>query len=237
MSNPVKPLANPARQYALEQMVMATNSSSIVSKRSVEKLYYPDEPHYFRYFVKKYQRRAPLINRGYWLRLKAIDTIIRRFLTKHRAAEKRLIVNLGCGSDVLPWQTYARYTDLCEDVLFVDIDYPELMRQKRSIVLETPQLRNILDKDFTINDLDENHVMLRSKLYCQIGCDLRELDKIEKTLAELTPLSECSVLFVAEVSITYMDTPSADALIQRTSNIGNCKSSRIKGKGTAEFCF
>lgn len=119
----------------------------------------------------------------------------------------------------------------------MDIDYPELMRQKRSIVLETPQLRNILDKDFTINDLDENHVMLRSKLYCQIGCDLRELDKIEKTLAELTPLSECSVLFVAEVSITYMDTPSADALIQRTSNIGNCKSSRIKGKGTAEFCF
>ncbi|KAG5955287.1 hypothetical protein E4U57_003581 [Claviceps arundinis] len=227
MPDHTKPLANPARQYALEQMVMATNSSSIVSKRSVENLYHPDEPHYFRYFVKKYQRRAPLINRGYWLRLKAIDTIIRRFLTKHREAEKRLIVNLGCGSDVLPWQTYARYTDLCEDVLFVDIDYPELMRQKRSIVLETPQLRNILDKDFTVNDLDENHVMLRSKLYCQIGCDLRELDKIEQTLAELIPLSECSVLFVAEVSITYMDTLSADALIQRTSNIGNL----------AEFCL
>lgn len=76
---------------------LQTNSSSIVSKRSVEKMYYPNEPHYFRYFVRKYQRRAPLINRGYWLRLRAIDVIVRRFLTKHQAKKRKLIINLGCG--------------------------------------------------------------------------------------------------------------------------------------------
>jgi tRNA wybutosine-synthesizing protein 4 len=42
-----------------------TNNSSIVSKRSVERLYFPNELHFFRYFVKKPQRRSPLINRGY----------------------------------------------------------------------------------------------------------------------------------------------------------------------------
>jgi tRNA wybutosine-synthesizing protein 4 len=42
-----------------------TNNSSIVSKRSVERLYFPNEPHFFRYFVKRPQRRSPLINRGY----------------------------------------------------------------------------------------------------------------------------------------------------------------------------
>ncbi|KAG5985120.1 hypothetical protein E4U55_001369 [Claviceps digitariae] len=226
MPNSTQYAAKLSRQHALDELIMETNSSSIVSKRSVEKLYYPNEPHYFRYFVKKYQRRAPLINRGYWLRLRAIDVLVRRFLTKHLAKKKKLIVNLGCGSDVLPWQSHARYADLCEDVMFVDIDYPELMRKKRSIVQETPQLRGILGNDFFINDSDEDHVMLRSKVYCQIGCDLRELDKLGVILNELASLSECSVLFVAEVSITYMDTQYADALIQWASEIGN-----------SEFCL
>lgn len=73
-----------------------TNSSSIVSKRSVEKFYYPLEPHFFRYFVKKFQRRAPLINRGYWLRLRAIDVMVREFLQKPGTSTK-VVVNLGCG--------------------------------------------------------------------------------------------------------------------------------------------
>ncbi|KAG6012098.1 tRNA methyltransferase ppm2, partial [Claviceps lovelessii] len=123
--------------------------------------------------------------------------------------------------DELIMESHARYADLCEDVLFVDIDYPELMRKKRSVVQETPQLRGILGKDFVINDSDGDHVMLRSELYCQIGCDLREVDKLGVLLEELTPLCECPVLFVAEVSITYMDTQFADALIQWASKIGN----------------
>ena len=78
-----------------DQSVMGTNNSSIVSKRSVERLYYP-EPHFFRHFVKKPQRRAPLINRGYWLRMHAIDAVVRQFLDEP-TSQKKLILNLGCG--------------------------------------------------------------------------------------------------------------------------------------------
>ena len=74
---------------------MGTNNSSIVSKRSVERLYCP-EPHFFRYFVKKPQRRAPLINRGYWLRMHAIDVVVRRFLQRV-SHKKKVVLNLGCG--------------------------------------------------------------------------------------------------------------------------------------------
>jgi tRNA wybutosine-synthesizing protein 4 len=73
-----------------------TNSSSIVSKRSVERLYFPDEPHYFRYFVKKPQRRSPLINRGYWLRMKAVDSVVRQFL-ETPSNKQKVVINLGCG--------------------------------------------------------------------------------------------------------------------------------------------
>ena len=72
-----------------------TNNSSIVSKRSVEKLYYP-EPHFFRYFVKKPQRRSPLINRGYWLRMYAVEHVVRTFLAEP-AVKNKVIINLGCG--------------------------------------------------------------------------------------------------------------------------------------------
>lgn len=72
-----------------------TNGSSIVSKRSVERLYLP-EPHFFRYFVKKPQRRSPLINRGYWLRMYAIEHSVRQFLTRSPERPK-LVLNFGCG--------------------------------------------------------------------------------------------------------------------------------------------
>lgn len=76
-------------------LVMATNNSSIVSKRSVEKLYLP-EPHFFRYFVKKPIRRAPTINRGYWLRMRAIDWVVKQFLEKP-SQQGKVVINLGCG--------------------------------------------------------------------------------------------------------------------------------------------
>jgi tRNA wybutosine-synthesizing protein 4 len=49
--------------------------------------------------VKKFQRRAPLINRGYWLRLRAIDVIVREFLERPALSSprKKVVINLGCG--------------------------------------------------------------------------------------------------------------------------------------------
>ncbi|KNB15362.1 leucine carboxyl methyltransferase 2 [Fusarium oxysporum f. sp. lycopersici 4287] len=220
------PSTKVARTQALDDLIMGTNSSSIVSKRSVERLYYPDELHFFRYFVNKFQRRAPLINRGYWLRLRVIDVIVRQFVTSPKPGRKKVVINLGAGSDVLPWQSYHRYGDSCENTLFIDVDYPDLMLKKRAIVLGTPQLHELLGDSPAISEKVTDQILLRSDKYCQIGCDLRELESLRNCLESFLNLAECSVLFVAEVSITYMDTFSADALVQWASSIGQ-----------AEFCL
>lgn len=123
-------------------------------------------------------------------------------------------------SDVLPWQCHARYDALGSDVLFIDVDYPELMQKKRAIVLQTPELRSLLGDDFTLGDDDKDGLLLRSNKYCQLGCDLRQLDRLRNFLASVINLPECSILFVAEVSITYMDTQSTDSLIQWGSAVG-----------------
>ena len=199
--------------------MVKTNSSSIVSKRSVERIYYPDERHFFRFFVKKFQRRAPLINRGYHLRMHIIDVAVRRFL-RRPSGKRKVVVNLGCGSDVLPWQCLTRYPDHCHGVKFVDIDFPDLMRKKCKIVQETPELRSPLTGLSTTTD---GHPMLQSEQYAQIGCDLRDLASIERSLAELVSLSNSEFLFVAEVSITYMETEAADAVIKWASGLAQGK--------------
>jgi Leucine carboxyl methyltransferase len=76
-------------------LIMGTNNSSIVSKRSVERLYYP-KPHFFQHFVRKPQRRSPTINRGYWLRMQAVDTVVKEFLQRPSTKQK-VVLNLGCG--------------------------------------------------------------------------------------------------------------------------------------------
>lgn len=205
-----------------------TNNSSITSKRSVEKIYYPSESHFFRFFVPRFQRRAPLINRGYHLRLRVIDVLVRDFILSE-SNKKKVVVNLGCGSDVLPWQCWERYPAAArEGVRFVDVDFPELMVRKRGVVLATPELSGVLSG---VRDQEglAAPVLLESDRYVQIGCDLRELGTLQKGLeAVLGDTRKWEFLFVAEVSITYMETEGADGVIRWASGLG---------KGEFVMCF
>ncbi|KAI2617384.1 LCM-domain-containing protein [Hypoxylon sp. NC1633] len=214
--------SRPTKQQALDDLVMATNSSSIVSKRSVERIYYPDEPHFFRFFVKKFQRRAPLINRGYYIRLHVIDVAVRRFLERP-SAKTKVVVNLGCGSDVLPWQCMTRYPDRCNNAKFVDIDFPDLIEKKCRLVQETPELSSPLTG---LKTGVGSHIQLLSDQYIQIGCDLRHITSIEQALSSVVDVALCELMFVAEVSITYMETEAANSVIQWASTLGQ-----------AEFCL
>ncbi|KAK8078424.1 LCM-domain-containing protein [Apiospora saccharicola] len=216
-------LGRSTKELAQDDLVMSTNSSSIVSKRSVERIYYPDEPHFFRFFVKKFQRRSPLVNRGYHFRLHIIDVSVRNFL-RRPSGKKKVIVNLGAGSDVLPWQCMTRYPEACHGAKFVDIDFPDLIAKKRRIVQETPELHSVLtDLEYGNGQSD---LQLTSNEYVQIGCDLRQLDRLQDALSQVVDIPECEFIFIAEVSITYMETEAADSVIQWASTLGH-----------AEFCL
>lgn len=145
-----------------------------------------------------------------------IDVAARRFLERP-SSKKKVVVNLGCGSDVLPWQCLARYPDHCHGVKFVDIDFPDLMRKKCKIVQETPELNSPLPG---IKSTTEGHLMFQSDQYAQVGCDLRDLSNIEQSLSTLVSLPDSEFLFVAEVSITYMETEAADSVIRWASSLG-----------------
>ncbi|KAL8870548.1 MAG: hypothetical protein Q9174_003437 [Haloplaca sp. 1 TL-2023] len=197
-----------------DEDIMNTNNSSIVSKRSVERTYLP-EPHFIRYFVKKPHRRSPLIHRGYWLRMHAIEQVVLKFLDEP-SDKIKFILNLGCGHDTLPFQLLSKYPEKCQGAMFVDIDYPDLMAKKRDVIMRTPELQFVVQpygefrKDF-------DNIFLQSDHYTAVGCDLRnlrDLAELSVLLEEEFEISNCLVLCVAEVSITYMDVISANYLIK-----------------------
>ncbi|KAK6064815.1 leucine carboxyl methyltransferase [Seiridium cupressi] len=204
------------KERAQDDLVMSTNSSSIVSKRSVERIYYPDEPHFFRFFVKKFQRRSPLINRGYHLRLHVIDVAVRNFLQRP-STKRKVVINLGAGFDVLPWQCLTRYSASSENAKFIDIDFPDLMHKKSRVIQETQELKSALTN---MRVSEDPLVLLESDQYVQMGCDLRDLDSIQQSLSKLVDVNESEFIFVAEVSITYMETAAADAVIRWAASLG-----------------
>jgi len=196
-----------------DEFVMDTNNSSIVSKRSVEKLYYRGEPEYFRHFVGKFKRRSPLINRGYWLRMKAIEHTVTRFLAE-RTAKQRVVINLGCGYDPLPFLYLGKHPELCQNTTFVDVDYPLLMQNKLGVIEQTEQLRVLLPKLTRTNS--ESGVLGSSDPYVAIGCDLYDVAKLNKILQDHLRIQDSSVavLLVAEVSVAYMEKEATQKVLE-----------------------
>ncbi|KAI9732357.1 MAG: tRNA methyltransferase ppm2 [Cirrosporium novae-zelandiae] len=196
--------------------IMGTNNSSIVSKRAVERLYYP-EPHFFRYFVKKPQRRSPLINRGYWLRMQAVEHAVCQFL-QVPTDKTKVVINLG---DPLPFHFLSKHSNICDNAIFIDVDYPDLIKKKYDMLSQTSPLQQSL----TGIDLNPNteHVTFKSDQYVAIACDLRELEKLESTLERAIDLPNSWLYFTAEVSVTYMDIDAANNLFKWASKFQNAK--------------
>uniref|UniRef100_A0A1I8FPB9 [phosphatase 2A protein]-leucine-carboxy methyltransferase n=1 Tax=Macrostomum lignano TaxID=282301 RepID=A0A1I8FPB9_9PLAT len=79
-----------------EKQVQGTNDSSIAS--AVERGYF-DDP-FVSLMVRKRARRAPLINRGYYIRMKAMDQALQNFISATSAeGQTRYIISLGAGFD------------------------------------------------------------------------------------------------------------------------------------------
>ncbi|KAK5107584.1 hypothetical protein LTR62_000978 [Meristemomyces frigidus] len=205
-----------------DEYIMDTNNSSIVSKRSVEKLYLSGEPEYFRYFVSKFKRRSPLINRGYWLRMKAIEHTVTKFLAE-RTAKRKVVVNLGCGYDPLPWLFLGKQPELCVNTTFVDVDYPALMQNKLNIIAKTEELKVLLPKLTRTNH--ESGLLASSDPYVAVGCDLYNTSSLGDVLQDHLRINDSSVavLCVAEVSVAYMEPQAAQHVFEWAASLSDVR--------------
>ncbi|KAI5806734.1 S-adenosyl-L-methionine-dependent methyltransferase [Peziza echinospora] len=227
--DPSKPKTYTAKE---KLFIQGTNDSSIVSKLSAEGLYPPTKgkPSFFKPFIadEQVRRRSPIINRGYWLRMQCVEYAVRSFLTENpKSTAKKVVVNLGCGFDPLPFQFLSE--GLRENVLFIDIDYPDLISIKARGVAVDPTLSPLIHNIQISNAAEKgtSQVCLRSDEYLAVGCDLEELTWLHKFL-ETEGLLDVDILFTAEVSVTYMRTEPANALISWAASLPNARFSLLE---------
>lgn len=100
------------------------------------------------------------------------------------------------------------------------MDYPQLVDKKRDMVFTKTLLRDALLK--TGLRSADSPVRVRSDQYMAIGCDLRDLSLLEQTLRKELDIPSSSILFVAEVSVTYMPLTDANKLIQWANTFESC---------------
>ncbi|RPB19569.1 LCM-domain-containing protein [Terfezia boudieri ATCC MYA-4762] len=212
-----------------KERIQGTNDSSIVSNYSTEQIYASDgHSSYFTPFVgiDRVRRRSPLINRGSWLLMRCVEHVVQSFLTECSPGAKKVVVNLGCGYDPLPFEFLSQ--GFQDNILYVDIDYPAVISIKAQKVASDPQLTPLLHNiQQETGPAHQPQVRIRSDEYLAIGCNLEQLDWLN-ALFEKEGILDCEILFTAEVSVTYMRTEAANALIKWAGSLPNAKFSFLE---------
>ncbi|XP_072542727.1 tRNA wybutosine-synthesizing protein 4 [Salminus brasiliensis] len=204
--------APPATQKKLRQRVDAavqgTNDSSVVSKVSAAAQgYFQDD--LLRHFVCKVSRRAPLINRGYYIRWQAVDHCVKRFLKVTENCAGRQILSLGAGFDSLYFRLHAE--GALERVVVFEVDFPDVTRRKAALINASDGLKDALpDWDCLVAT---GPVCVSSAQYKLLGVDVRNRSEVEEGLSAAGLQWERPTLVLSEVVLTYMETKWSDSVI------------------------
>lgn len=79
------------------------------------------------------------------------------------------------------------------------------------MISRTPQLREVICSPHILTH--EEDLVLPSPNYIALGCDLADISKLNQVLKNAIDLQDCSILFISEVSTTYMEVTAANSLI------------------------
>ncbi|XP_033111075.1 tRNA wybutosine-synthesizing protein 4-like [Anneissia japonica] len=194
--------------------VQGTNDSSIVSKCSmVTRGYFHDD--FVCHFVAKQSRRSSLINKGYYIRAKAVDHIFKYFFAWCNGTENQ-VISLGAGFDSAFFRLKSE--GLLETTRFVEVDFPDVVRRKVALIQHHHQLNQVLKDELkipdTIHKLKDVCPVYSSPGYHIIGCDLKQVAKLTSCLMHCGIDYQLPTLVLSECVITYMGSKSSNPVIQ-----------------------
>ena len=123
----------------------------------------------------------------------------------------------------MPFAFLGKQRDLCESTTFVDVDYPILMQNKCGIIANTQQLHGLLENFYRTKS--EEGVLGAGNPYLAVGCDLRDIEYLRNTLQDAVEIEDdqVAILFVAEVSIAYMEAEASQAVLEWAASYGDVR--------------
>lgn len=188
-----------------DEPVMATNDDASECKRGAVQLgYWSDD--YISYFVKQVERRAPEINRGYYARVKGIETFIQKFI--NRAGSSAQIINFGAGYDTLYWKLKDEGVQISN---YIEIDFPSVTARKCHMIKRNKALlERIYNQD---GEVKLSATDLHSSNYHCIGVDIRNLVQLETKLHQAEVNFSKPTLFLAECVLVYIENECVNKLL------------------------
>ena len=192
-------------------MVETTNEDATECKLSAVNCgYYEDE--FLKFFVpenRRKNRKPPLINRGHFARVAAVDCVIRRFIER---GGKQVVV-LGAGYDT----TYFRLgKERREGVAWFEIDFPNVISTKISTIERNAELRH------AVGDVEPADVVgdgsVKQWKSCEgtmtiAGTDIRNTTQVEMILKASGIEWNEPTMIISEVVLVYIEPKSADEII------------------------
>ena len=128
--------------------------------------------------------------------------------------------------DTIPFKFLSKDPQLCKGKTFVDVDYEKVLREKCAVIRDTEALFSLC-KDVK-QEATKPHVLFESKQYVAVAADLHWLGDLQD-LQQAIAIGNKPVLFLAEVSMVYMDPNAVANLIRWASSFknGNSELSRV----------
>jgi len=185
--------------------IIRTCEDAVNSKASCAQLGYYKDP-YAIALSNQGSKKSPLINRGYWARIKIVETVIDDFLKLHKG-QKVQILNIGAGMDTLFFRMHD--AGVIPNVSkFVEMDFPEVISRKIMAMEKKPVFQNVTKGwKFSIKEC-------QGGAYVAFGGDLGQLDDVERSLKTCGVDFTAPTLILSECVMCYMDVKDSDELIK-----------------------
>lgn len=188
----------------METAVTRTDDDALAARASAAKLGYFDDP-YLKYFVKSVIRKAPVINRGTYVRTTAINSHIGDFLSRGG----RQIISLGAGSDTRAFKIAKDYINQGRSINFVwhEVDFPGVTQRKALTLASKRGLKDLIGEV----KVDTNRGCIEQGWYRLWPMDLVQslsIDVFDQSL---------ETLVLSEVCLCYLPVKSTREVLERLS--------------------
>ena len=187
--------------------VEGTNDFSIVSKLSAASAgYFEDD--FLGEFVEKKRRRAGLINWGYYVRYKSLESSFENIVQTlcDRKDRKFQILSIGAGFDTTYFST--KLKTKADNFVFYEIDLPSNVSRKSKLIERSDRCVKMLKNPTFSPDgiVDENFILF--------ACDLADQVKLNTRLLNYNFDFNLPTVILSECVITYMEEKDSTNLIR-----------------------
>ena len=187
--------------------VEGTNDFSIVSKLSAASAgYFEDD--FLGEFVEKKRRRAGLINWGYYVRYKSLESSFENIVQTlcDRKDRKFQILSIGAGFDTTYFSM--KHKTEADNFVFYEIDLPSNVSRKSKLIERSDRCVKMLKNPSFSPDgiVDENFILF--------ACDLADQEKLNTSLLNYNFDFNLPTVILSECVITYMEERDSTNLIK-----------------------